>query len=104
MKEVVEELAEVLRQETFHWLLNNCLTKSIRLKRQCLERGIKTKVVLCFGYARTNKWFNHWLIVPAIHVWCDVKGKRVEVARPLNEKGLLGVPPGEIKPLVGIWF
>lgn len=99
-----EELAEKLRHEPLNLFTNNCLTKSIRLERECQALGIPARLVVCVGYARTNKWFNRWLIVPAIHAWCDVEGERVETARPVNEIGLLGVPPGDIKPVIAIWI
>lgn len=96
-----EELAEKIRHEPLD-LFNNCLTKSIRLKRECRALGIPARLVVCIGYVRTKKWFNRWLIVPVIHSWCDVEGVRVETARPVNEIGIFGVPSGDIKPVIAI--
>ena len=39
--EKVEEIAGALRQEPYHTLTNDCITKSVRLKRQCRALGLR---------------------------------------------------------------
>lgn len=42
----VEEIAEGLRQEAYHPLFNNCLTKSLRFAKKCKRLDIEAGVVL----------------------------------------------------------
>ncbi len=98
-----EEIAEVLRQEPYNLLKNDCITKSLRFKRMCKSKGIAAKIVICIGLTRA-KWFGHWLIIPVIHGWGEVAGKRIETSRPLGSSGLWNIIPVNIRPLIVLRF
>jgi hypothetical protein len=101
--ERVEEIAEPLRREPYNLLANDCITKSLRLKRICRGEGIAAKVVVCIGLARAN-WFGRWLTIPVVHGWGEVEGTRVETSRPIGSSGLWGIVPSKIKPLFCVRF
>jgi hypothetical protein len=101
--EKAEIIAEKLRQEPYNLLFNDCITKSLRLKRECKAIGIPVRVVACIGLARA-KWFGCWLTIPVIHGWGEVEGKRIETSRPLGASGIWGIVPMNIKPIIAIWF
>jgi hypothetical protein len=101
--ERAESIAEKLRQEPYSLLRNDCITKSVRLKKACQAVGIPVRVVICVGLARA-RWFGHWLTIPVIHGWGEVEGKRIETSRPLGSSGLWGIVPVNIKPVVAIRF
>jgi len=98
-----EELAEKLRQEPYVLFKNDCLSKSLRLRRQCKDLGIDASVVVCIGISKA-KWFGQWVTIPAIHGWGKVEGKRIETSRPLGSKGIWSIVPMHIKPVIWIWF
>ena len=102
--EKAEEIAERLRQEPYDVFRNDCFTKSIRLKRECKAQGISVRVVACIGLARARLLFGRWLIIPVIHGWSEVEGKRIEVSRPLGSSGIWGIVPVNIKPVITIRF
>ena len=102
--EKAEEIAERLRQEPYDVFRNDCFTKSIRLKRECKAQGIPVRVVACIGLARARLLFGRWLIIPVIHGWSEVEGKRIEVSRPLGSSGIWGIVPVNIKPVITIRF
>lgn len=108
---MVEEIADSIRAEPFHSLCNNCLVKSLRFKKECLRRGIEARVVVCFGYTRVIRHPSMILLgrmkgltIPIIHTWGEVEGRRIEVARPLDEPSVWGTLDSEVKPLVAIWI
>ncbi|HJX13393.1 MAG TPA: hypothetical protein VJ377_07700 [Dehalococcoidales bacterium] len=101
--EKVEEIAGALRQEPYHTLTNDCITKSVRLKRQCRALGIPVKVVVCIGLDRAQ-WFGRRLTIPVIHGWGEVEGKRVETSRPLGSSGIWGIVPVNIRPVISVKF
>ncbi|MFH1647395.1 MAG: hypothetical protein ABID71_06925 [Chloroflexota bacterium] len=101
--EKVEEIAEKLRQEPYHTLTNDCITKSVRLKRQCRALGIPVRVVVCIGLARA-RWFGRWMTIPVIHGWGEVEGKRIETSRPLGSSGIWGIVPVNIRPVISVKF
>jgi len=101
--EKVEKIAERLRQEPYNLLRNDCITKSIRLKRECKALGIPVRVVACIGLARA-RLFGFWLTIPVIHAWGEVEGKRIETSRPLGASGIWGIIPANIKPVIALWF
>jgi hypothetical protein len=98
-----EEIAFKLRQEPYHLLSNDCITKSVRLKKQCRSLGIAVKVVVCIGLARAC-WFGRWLTIPVIHGWGEVEGKRIETSRPLGASGVWGIIPVNIRPVIALKF
>jgi hypothetical protein len=98
-----EKIAGKLRQEPYILFRNDCITKSVRLKKACGELDIEAKVIVCIGLARAN-WFQRWLTVPVIHGWGEVEGKRIETSRPLGTSGIWGIVPMYIKPLICISF
>ena len=97
------EIAETLRQEPYNLLTNDCLTKSVRLKRSCKAEEIPAKVAVCIGLARA-RWFGHWLTLPVIHGWGEVEGQRIETSRPLGSSGIWGIVPVNIRPLLILRF
>jgi hypothetical protein len=101
--EKAEQIAEKLRREPYRLLTNDCITKSLRLKRECRASGIPAMVVICLGLARA-RWFGVWLKIPVIHGWAEVEGRRIETSRPLGAAGIWGIVPVEIRPLLAIWF
>jgi len=99
---MMEEIADSIRAEPFHSIRNNCLIKSFRFKRLCAQCGIEARVVISFGYTRGNRYIR--LIIPIVHAWGEVNGRRIELARPLDEPSLWGTLDSEIKPLCAIWI
>jgi hypothetical protein len=99
--EKVEEIAESLRREPYILFRNDCIWKSRRLKKACRSLGIQAKLVVCLGYSRA-RLFGRWLVIPVIHGWGEVEGRRVETSRPLGHAGLWGIVPVNIKPLISI--
>ncbi len=98
----MEEVADRLRAEPFHTLRNNCLVKSFRFKRECARRGIRARVVISLGYTRVKRRLR--LTIPIIHAWGEVEGKRIEVARPLDEPSLWGTLDSEVQPVLAVWI
>jgi hypothetical protein len=92
-------MAEKIRQEPYHLFRNDCITKSRRLKKACVDQGIPAKQVVCLGYARA-KLLDQTLWVPVIHGWVEVNGRRIETSRPLGHSGFIGIVPVNIKPLI----
>lgn len=101
----VDEIAEKLRQEPYHILpmKYNCVGKSFRFKKECINTGIKARVVICFGIVTTRR-FGPLLKVPMIHGWGEVDNKRIEVARPLDEKSPWGTFDIDLKPIIAVWI
>lgn len=50
--EKAEQIPEKLRQEPYRLVVNDCIAKSIRLKKGCKPLGIPARVVVCIGLAR----------------------------------------------------
>ena len=98
-----EELAEKLRQEPYVLFKNDCISKSLRLKRQCKDLGIDASVVVCIGISKA-KWFGQCLTIPVIHGWGEVEGKRIETSRPLGSKGTWSIVPVNIEPVIWAWW
>jgi hypothetical protein len=101
--EKVEEMAEKLRQETYHLFRNDCISKSRRLKKACLALGIPATQLVCLGYARA-KLLGRSPWVPEIHGWVELNGRRIETSRPLGHSGFIGIVPVNIKPLIKVKF
>ena len=101
--EKAEEIAERLRQEPYKFFKNDCLTKSIRFKRECKALGIPAGAVACIGLARA-RLFGRWLTIPVLHGWGEVEGKRIETSRPLGSSGMWGIVPVNIKPVITVRF
>ena len=100
---VAEEIAEKLRQEPYVLFRNDCITKSIRFKKECRAAGIQANIVVCVGLVRV-RWWGHWLTVPVLHGWGEVAGKRLETSRPLGSSGIWGIIPVNIRPVIAMWF
>lgn len=98
-----EVIAKRIRQEPYVLFRNDCITKSIRLKKECVAIGIPAGAVACIGLARA-KWFGCWLTIPVIHGWGEVEGKRIETSRPLGASGIWGIVPVNIKPVFAVWI
>jgi hypothetical protein len=101
--EKADSIAEKLRQEPYSLFRNDCITKSVRLKKGCQAVGIPARVVVCLGLAKA-RWFGCWFTIPVIHGWGEVEGKRIETSRPLGSSGLWGIVPVNIKPVIAIRF
>ena len=98
-----EKIAEGLRQEPYSLLFNDCITKSIRFVRACRRRGIKARVVLTVGRSLARlPLLGKWATIPVIHSWAEVAGKRFEVSRPLGARGMWGIVPRDIQPIVKV--
>lgn len=96
-----EEIAEKYRQEKYHLLCNNCLTKSVRFARECKRLGIDARVVFCLGSAPARlPGLSKPLSIPVLHAWGEVDGERIELSHPLGYEGILGMMPGKVKALV----
>ncbi|MFC2031886.1 hypothetical protein ACFLUS_00705 [Chloroflexota bacterium] len=52
--EKAEEIAERLRQEPDNLLKNECIIKSMKLKREFEALGIPARVVACIGLAQAR--------------------------------------------------
>lgn len=98
----IYDIAEAVRKTPFHTLTDNCLIKSFRFKRQCRSKGTDAHVVISFGFARVARGIR--LVVPIIHAWAEVDGRRIEVARPLDKLSLWGTLDKDIKPVFAIWL
>jgi hypothetical protein len=101
--EKAEKIAEDLRQEPYFLFRNDCIGKSRRLKKACLDLGIPARLVVCFGYSRA-KLLGRSVIVPVIHGWGEVEGRRIETSRPLGHSGWIGIIPMYIQPLIAVRF
>jgi hypothetical protein len=101
--EKADSIAEKLRQEPYHLFRNDCITKSLRLKKVCQAMGIPARVVVCLGLARA-RWFGRWLTIPVIHGWGEVEGRRIETSRPLGSSGIWDIIPVNIRPVIAIRF
>ena len=101
--EKADSIAEKLRREPYHLFKNDCITKSVRLKKECQAMGIPARVVVCIGLVKA-RWFGCWLTIPVIHGWGEVEGQRIETSRPLGSSGLWGIVPVNIKPVIAIKF
>jgi len=101
--EKAERIAEQLRQEPYRLFRNDCITKSLRLKKNCKAEGIPASVVVCLGLAKAEL-LGRQLTIPIIHGWGEIEGKRIETSRPLGSSGIWGVVPVTIKPVITIYF
>ena len=98
-----KEIAQKLRQEPYLLFRNDCISKSIRFKKQCRALGVDARVVACIGLARA-KPLGFWMTLPVIHGWGEVEGTRIETSRPLGSSGMWGIIPMNIRPIIAIWF
>lgn len=97
----VDSVAEALRREPYALLTNDCITKSIRFVRACRRRGIRARMVLTIGRATARPpLLRRWVNMPVIHCWGEVSGTRFEVSRPLGARGMWGIVPRDIQPVV----
>jgi hypothetical protein len=100
-----EEVAERYRQEKYHLLFNNCLIKSVRFARECGRLGIDVRVVFCLGAVPARlPGLGKASNIPVLHAWGEVDGERIELSHPLGHVGILGMMPGEVKPLLRVRF
>ena len=102
----VDEVAEGLRQKPYHLFRSDCLTKSIRLVKECKKHNINAKLVWCtLGLTRIKlPIFREFTIPVCIHFWVEVNGRRIETSRPLGSSGSLGIVPANIRPIITIKF
>ncbi len=104
-KAKIEGIKERLRQEPYHLLFNNCLIKSIRFAKECKKLGIDAEVVFCLGLVqarspRSGKPFD----IAMLHAWAEINGERIELSHPLGYRGVLGIMPEKVRPLVKLRF
>jgi len=104
--DLVNVMAEKLRQEPYRLFRNNCFTKSIRLRSECRRRGIKATIVWCaLGLVKVPVPMVGNITIPlCIHWWAEACGQRVETSRPLGSKGHLGIVPSDIRPIITVHF
>jgi len=78
-------LAEGLRRQPYRLLRRNCLHKSRDFVRQCRQRGVSARMVVCLGivYPRLGRWRLPFL---GIHSWGEVDGRRLEVSHPQGRR------------------
>lgn len=103
---VAESIAESLRQEPYRFFRNDCLTKSWRLRSKCVQKGIQARLVWCaLGLTKIRLPVVGEVILPyCTHFWGEVEGQRLETSRPLGSRGILGIIPSQIRPLITIRF
>lgn len=101
----VDEIAERLRNEPYHFLpfRSNCIGKSFRFKRECIEAGIEARVVICSGIVEIRKFDFHFGL-PVIHGWGEADHRRIELARPLDEESPFGSFDIDLRPIIAIWI
>jgi hypothetical protein len=99
----LEALIKEIREEPFHLLSNNCFHKSFRFKRRCRELGITARVVVCLGLNRA-KWFGHWVTIPVLHAWGEVKRERIELGQPPGTPGPWETVGDDVEPLIAMWL
>ncbi len=102
--EKVEEIAQQLQREPYSLLTNDCLMKSLKLRRQCETLGIRAKVVACIGIVRAKVFRLWWMTIPVVHGWVEVNGQRIEVSRPRGASGTWGIIPANIRPVIKLRF
>lgn len=102
---MIDEIAERLRQEPHRVfpVRYTCVGKSFRFKEECRRAGVDARVVICFGRVKTKR-FGPLLVLPMIHGWGEVENRRIEVARPLDEKSPWGTFDIDLEPVVAIWL
>ncbi|RLC94430.1 MAG: hypothetical protein DRI39_02890 [Chloroflexi bacterium] len=102
-RDKAEQIAEHLRQEPYRLLINDCLTKSIRFRRECRKLGIDARLVFCAGLVPARiPILGRRITVLVLHAWGEVAGERMEVSRPLGAEGILGIRPVEIRPVLAL--
>lgn len=102
----VYSIVDSLRKEPYRRLpfRHNCIGKSFRLRKACKRLGIKVKVVITLCLIKNDR---HWFLpgsIPFIHGWAEYEGKRIELARPLNELNSVWTYDIDIFPLAGVWI
>ncbi len=98
MRKEVERIAQELRYDPFHLLWNNCIIKSLRLKKKCQALGIPVEVEVCLGKVRFN-WLGRWFTSLTVHGYGKIRGEKIEVAHPLDRIGPFGVVDADIVPV-----
>jgi len=90
-EEKVNLIGEKLRHMPYRSLPTryNCFGKCLQFQRECLEIGVKARVIVCAGIAEMTL-FGILLKVPMIHGWCEVDGRKVEITRPLDNNSRWG--------------
>ncbi len=100
-KPQVALIAERIRKEPFNMLTNNCLRKSFKFRKECRKIGIEVGIVFALVLTRCDK-FPLPRYVVWFHGWAVVDGRRIELARPLDEKNTANTFDIDIRPLVAI--
>lgn len=100
-----EELAEKLRREPWRTfpMRSNCLGKSLRFREECHKIGIKARVIFSLGITRNDRipFLPSMLL---FHAWAEIDGRRIELARPLNEENFWNTFDTDIRPVIAIWI
>ncbi len=60
---------------------NNC-------KGRCVHRVIRIRL------------FGRRIVIPVIHGWGEVEGRRIETSRPIGSSGLWDIVPANIRPVI----
>lgn len=97
----IEVLAKKLRREPFHMLGNNCFRKSLKFRTECRKIGINARIVFALVLTPCRRsHFPPWAVW--FHTWAEIGGRRIELARPLDERNSVNTFDIEIKPLAAI--
>lgn len=104
MRAVIHNTAERLRNEP--WKLipfrSNCLGKSLRFKQECSKAGIDAKVVLAVVAVHNTRFSFLPSTLIGFHVWAEIDGQRVELARPHNEPSPWGCFDTEMRRVFAV--
>lgn len=98
-EELTLKYAERIRREPFQMFWNNCIIKSFKFRKYCRELGVNAKVVIALVVTSCDRF----PLPPKIvwfHTWAEVDGKRIEVARPLDEKNTANTYDIDIRPIM----
>jgi len=99
----VEHIAERLRKEPFHMLRNNCLLKSLRFRKECRKIGVGVRIVFALVLTPCARSpLPPWVVW--FHAWAEIKGQRIELARPLDERNAANSFDIDIRPIIGVWI
>ncbi len=99
----LHNIAEKIRHEPFHSLTNNCIIKSFKFRKACKNAGIDAAAVIAFGIVELNRFGLHGKF-PFFHSWGYANHTRIEVARPLDERGPWGTYDIDLTSVIGIWI
>ncbi len=78
MNESLDNFIDAVYREPYSLITNNCIHKSLRIRRRARELGKRADIVVCFSVVPVKKLHDFPTINP--HVYTIVEGKRVDVS------------------------